>query len=356
MGLAAVPCFAQTPAPDVLVLVDGEKLIGHLEKADSSQVVFKSDLAGEVKIDWAKVQDLQSSAKFAVAEKGITFGRHADPSKVPQGTLSVADQKVTITPTNGGAQVVPVANAQNVIPQATFLAAFRHPKFTDYWIGSASAGFALVQSTQKSKTLTSALSLVRTVPDEGWVAPRYRTTFDFSSAYGDNTSDGVTVKTNIIHAGLEQDQYISTRLFGFGEAAFDHNYSQGLDLQYTLGGGLGFVAYKDAHQELDLKGQIAYINQVFTVGNSTHLIGAVGGETYNRGFNHGVVLHQELSITPTFNQFSAYSGNFLANLGVPMTKSFDITFGINDSFLNNPPPGFQKNSFEFITNLTYKIK
>jgi hypothetical protein len=361
-GLFACSCLASfgqaapVPSPDVLLLVDGEKLIGHLESADASQVVFKSEIAGEVKVDWSKVQDLQSSAKFALAKKGVTFGRHTDPSTVPQGTLAVADQKVTITPGSGASQVVPVADTQNVIPQASFLSAFEHPKLTDFWTGAASAGFALVQSTQKSKTLTSALSLIRTVPSEGWIAPRYRTTFDFDSAYGDNTSNGVTVKTNIIHAGLEQDEYITPRLFGFGEAAFDHNYSQGLDLQYTLGLGLGFVAYKDAHQELDLKGQVAYIDQIFTVGKETHLIGAVFGETYNRSFQHGVVLHQELSVTPTFNAFSDYSANFLSNVGFPISKTFDVTFGINDSFLNNPPPGFQKNSFQFITNLTYKIK
>ena len=302
------------------------------------------------------MQDLQSSAKFAVAKKGVTFGRHTDPSTIPQGTLAVSGQQVTISPATGTPQVVPVPDTQNVIPQESFLNAFRHPKLTDYWSGAASAGFALVQSTQKSRTFTSGLSLVRTVPSEGWISPRYRTTFDFDSAYGENISDGVTVKTNIIHAGLEQDEYINSRLFGFGEAAFDHNYSQGLNLQYTLGGGLGFVAYKDAHQELDLKGQIAYIDQIFTVGKETHLIGAVFGETYNRSLKHGVTLHQELSVTPTFNALSDYSANFLSNVGFPISKTFDVTFGIVDSFLNNPPPGFQKNSFQFITNLTYKIK
>ena len=44
--VAALPGFSQaTPKPDVMVLVDGEKLIGHLESADSDQVVFKSDIA-----------------------------------------------------------------------------------------------------------------------------------------------------------------------------------------------------------------------------------------------------------------------------------------------------------------------
>jgi hypothetical protein len=354
--IAVVPCLAQAaPTPDVLLLIDGEKLIGHLESADASTVTFKSDLAGEVKVDWSKIKDLQAAEKFAVAKKGQTFGRHVDPSTVPQGTLAVADQKVTVTPPTGSPETIPVAETQNVIPQESFMKAFTHPRISDYWSGSASAGFALVESTQKSQTLTSALSLVRTVPSEGWIDPRYRTTLNFDSAFGNNTSDGVTVKTNIIHAGLEQDEYLSKRLFAFGDASFDHNYAQGLDLQYTLGGGLGVVVYKTGHQELDFKAQIAYINQIFAVGPDTHLIGAVLGESYNRGFAHGVTFHQELSVIPSFNEPSDYSANFLANLGLPVSKKFAVTFGINDGFLNNPPSGFKKNSFEFSTNLTYKI-
>lgn len=356
MGLSAMACFAQAaPQPDVLILVDGEKLIGHLESADATNVLFKSDIAGEVKIDWSKIKDLQTSDKFAIAKKGQIFGKHDDPTKVPQGTLEVADQKVTITPAAGAPQVLPVADTQNVIPQTSFMNAFKKPGFKDYWHGAASAGFALVQSTQKSKSFTSALSLVRTVPNESWFSPRYRTTFDFESAYGTSSTKGVTIETNILHAGLEQDQYLNRRLFAFGDVSFDHNYSQGLTLQYTLGGGLGYVAYKDAHQELDLKGQIAYVSQEFVGVPTKHIIGALLGDTYTRSMAHGMIFNQALTFIPAFNQPSDWTANFLANLDVPVQKKFDFTIGLLDNYLNNPPAGFQRNSFQIITALTYKI-
>jgi hypothetical protein len=363
-----------------MVLVDGEKLIGHLESATAAGVVFKSDLAGEVKVDWAKINELKSSGKFAVAKKGQVFGARSQPNSVPQGTVAVADQKVTVTPATGNPEVVAVADTQNVIPQDTFLRAFRHPRLIDFWSGSAGLGYAYVHSTQKSQSLTTVLNLVRTVPSEGWIDPRYRTILSFNSAYGSTTSDGATIKTNIIHAGLEQDEYLNKKIFAFGDVSLDHNLSQSLSYQYTLGGGVGVVAYKDAHQELDFKGQIAYIDQDFnvvcasaTIASGTslvqvtttttatnctktnHLIGAIIGETYTRAFTKGVTFHQELDVIPSFNQPSAYSANFIANLGVPVAKKFNVQFGIVDGFLNNPPAGFQKNSFQFTTALTYKV-
>ncbi len=370
--------FAQA-APDVLILVDGEKLIGHLESATAGGVVFKSDLAGEVKVDWTKIKELQSSGKFAVAKKGEVFGTHSDPSKIPQGTVAVADQKVVVTPASGNPETVAVADTPTVIPQDSFLHAFKHPRFSDYWSGAAGLGFAWVESTQKSETLTTALNLQRTVPAESWIDPRYRTTFTFNSAYGDTKSNGSSIETNIIHAGLEQDEYFSKRLFGFGDVSFDHNYAQDLSLQYTLGGGLGVVAYKDAKQELDFKGQIAYISQHFgsiytnesviepgatlatetsvetTKAYTNNLVGAILGETYHRSMAHGMTFNEEIDVTPAFNKPSAWTANLIANLGVPISKRFNMTFGIVDAYLNNPPAGFEKNSFQFVTNITYKI-
>ncbi len=360
MGTAS--CFGQAAGkPDVLVLVDGEKLIGHLESADAKNVTFKSDLAGEVTVAWDKVQDLQSSADFAIARKGQVFNRHLDTASVPQGKVTVEAQKVTVTPATGNPIVIPVADTDNVIPEASFMRAFGHSRFQDFWTGNAAAGLALVEATQTSKTFTTALSLLRTVPSESWASPRYKTSFSFNSAYGTNTTPAVattpavTIRTNIIHAGLEQDEYVNTRLFLFGDATFDHNYSQGLTLQYSLGAGAGYVAHKDAHQELDFKAQLAYTDQIFSVGPSVSLIGVVLGENYSRSLLRGITLNQSLSVTPSFNKPSDYSANGVVNLSLPITKKVNISVGLLDSYLSDPPPNFKKNSFQFVTNIGYKI-
>src|SRR5450631_2524668 len=85
---AATHLFAQDkPGPDVLILVDGEKLIGHLKSATGSKVVFKSDLAGLVTVEWSKIQELRSGDQFAVLPKGVEFRNSEAAAKVPQGTL-----------------------------------------------------------------------------------------------------------------------------------------------------------------------------------------------------------------------------------------------------------------------------
>lgn len=364
MAGVLVPSLAAQEAnkagPDVLIFSDGEKLIGHLERADSSSVTFKSDMAGEITADWSKISELHSSQKFAVIPKGVKLTRHAEVSRVPQGTVSMTGQKLTVTTATPAApQVIPVTNAAHVIDEATFQKnVVSSPGFFSGWAGTVAAGATLVEATQKSNTFSGAFDFVRAIPGESWLEPRNRTMVDFSAAYGKITQPATpTIKTNIIHASVERDEYLSSRVYGFGQAAWDHNFSQGLDLQQSYGGGLGWTAYKAENAELDFKASIDYIKQQFTISSQNeNLIGAIIAQTYHRNFARGVVLTEGLSVTPAFNVPSAYSALANVTLSLPLYKRFNLAFGTSDSYLNNPPPGFKKNSFQFTAALAYSVQ
>src|SRR5437764_6059649 len=76
------------PGKDVLVLVDGERLVGQFELSSGSSVTFRSDLVGEVTLDWSKVQEFHSPKTFAIIPKEAAVERHADTSAIPQGAIA----------------------------------------------------------------------------------------------------------------------------------------------------------------------------------------------------------------------------------------------------------------------------
>ena len=78
----------KTP-PDVLLFKNGEKLMGQLQSATGSTVTFKSEMAGVVTVEWNKVQELQTSERFAVVPKGVTLRHADDTAKVSKGTIAV---------------------------------------------------------------------------------------------------------------------------------------------------------------------------------------------------------------------------------------------------------------------------
>ena len=94
-GLLAAPALL---AQDVMVFTDGERLVGKFLRSNGASATFKSDAIGEITVDWSKVKELQSSQAFAVVPKNVELKRNADTSKIPEGTIAVADQKITVTP------------------------------------------------------------------------------------------------------------------------------------------------------------------------------------------------------------------------------------------------------------------
>lgn len=344
--------------PDVLIFTNGEKLIGHLKRSDGASVTFKSDMAGEVKVEWSKVKEFHSSQQFAVIKTGVKILKRLDTSAIPQGVLSMADQKLEVNPGEGrNAQTIPVGDAAHVIDASDFQQDIGSRGLLQDWKGAITGGASLVVSTQKSRTFTGGFHFVRAIPAAEWLAPRDRTIFDFGASYGKVTQPGVEdVKTEIYHFGAEWDEYLSPRVYGFGQAAYDHNFSQGLDLQQNYGGGIGWAALKNDDQELDLKSSLTYIRQSFHQSrNNQNLVGATIGQNYSRKFAHGILFVEQLAITPAFNNSNAYSAIGNAALTVPFYKRLNLSLAVVDAFLNDPPPGFRKNSFQFTTGVTYTL-
>ena len=307
----------------------------------------------------ARSKRLHSSRKFAVIEKGVKFSKGADTSKIPQGALSASGQTLTLEPAPGAApQNIPVGNAARVIDEPTFQSdVLNTPGVFQAWNGAVTAGAALVEATQHSENFTASIHLVRAIPTVSWLEPRNRTIIDFSTSYGLVSQPNTpTLKTEIYHAGAERDQYFTDAVYAFGQISYDHNFSQGLDLEQEYGGGIGWTVVKTAKETLDLKASLNYANEQFqqSSGNQ-NLFGSIFAEDWTRKFFHQVTFVEQLSITPAWNNLNAYAAAGNATLTVPVYKRLSFSVGVIDMFLNNPPPTFKKNSFQFTTGLTYTL-
>jgi len=180
LSFAAAAQTPPAPEPDSLLLIDGEKLIGHFIRSTGGTVRFKSDALGEVNVEWSKVKELHSASQFAVVTKGIRIGRKSGTADVSEGAISEANQKIEV-----GNKTIPVAEATQVIDVATFNKDVAgSPGFFKGWHGTATLAASFVEATQNSRAVTDSIALVRAVPGEDWLARHDRTAFDFSSSYG----------------------------------------------------------------------------------------------------------------------------------------------------------------------------
>jgi hypothetical protein len=363
------------PQPDVIIFTNGDQLSGKFVQAIGDKVSFHSDIVGDVTVDWSKIKELRTAQKVAVIQKNVEFKHHQVPASVPVGTVSVADSQISVqSATNATIATIPIKNAEFVVDETTMNKQLRgHPGFFQAWNGAATAGLTLVQATQNQYSFNGAVALARVVPTVSWLDPRNRTTIDYSQSYGKITDPSYTdangnfipssyTKSSIFHADAERDEYISPRFYFLGQVAFDHNYSQSLDLQQIYGGGIGYTVIKTPKQELDVKATVQYERQNFfntATDNNENLIGSTFGGYYTLHMPKGILFAQQVLFIPAWNDTRAYSVAETDSLTFPAYQNFGFSVGTLDTYLNNVPltfPPTKRNSFQFTAGVTYTIK
>jgi hypothetical protein len=361
---AAQPKPPANPAPDELVLSNGDTLHGKFVKEVDGKVTFHSDPLGDVTVGWDKIKELHTTEKFAVLDKNVKLRGKKAAHAIPAGTIDVADQAVIVHPEGAAAlPPIPVKDAQYVIDAPTLdKQAFREPSFFTGWNGAATAGATLVSATQDQYTVSGSLGLVRVVPTVTWLNPRNRTAVDFSGSFGKITEPGTpSIKSDIVHVDAERDQFVAPRFFALALTSFDHNFSQSLDLQQIYGGGMGWTALKTPKQELDIKGTAQYEKQSFINEPSSedqNLFGSTFSANYVAHLKL-MTFTQGFAYIPAWNIEHDYSANETDTFAFPAYKNFSFSLGTLDSYLNDPPvavPPVKRNSFQFTMGLTYAIK
>lgn len=359
---AQVP--APKPPPDVVVFSNGNHMDGQIERVIGNSVVFKSDEVGEIKISLDKVKSLRSSRNFAVLRKNMPVSSGA----VAEGTIQYNDKLLTVTTRQGTTETLPQNEIAYIIGQAAYHRALeKNPGLLYGWKGSVNGGATVVRSTDNGSTYTAGIALVRSISALPFLPARNRTIFNLQETYGKLTSPVIpqttpptppaVTLTSIFHSEVERDQYFSPRFFALAQVSFDHNYSQGLQLQQVYGSGIGWTAIKSGKQEMDVKASLQYEKQAFqSPSDNRNLVGSTIAEAYRRTLPRKMIFTESASVLPAWNDTNAYSANVSAGLAMPVFKRLSLNVGSTDNFLNNPSAGYKKNSFQFITAIAYTLK
>ena len=391
--------FAQTPAKDpaksetkaaekkeaeikeVLILKNGDTLTGQLMNSTGTEIKFKTELAGEVTVEWQNVKELKSNREFAVVPKDVKNSRVS--AMIPQGAIRIAEKEVVVTPTEQEKKEKPpeVAKAETPHPELEVT----HPKdiptsdiayivddstyqkeihrkihWHDGWDGHIDTGSTTIRATQNSYLFMMNTALKRTVPTVTWLDPKLRTTVDFTWSVGQTTQPGVpTTKTNVYHADVERDEYFSRRGYYLQMMSFDHDFSQGLILQQIYGAGVGITVIKTAHREFDLTADLHYEKQRFNAtANVSELNRNLFGSNLSEALTQkwGKISFDEKALADiAWNNASAFSASATGGVHMPIYKKLGFSINILDNFLNDPQVTYKKNSFQVSTGFAFTL-
>ena len=146
--IAAIFVFTFSPGlfADQIVLTNGDRITGDLLKSDDKELVIKSEYAGEVTVQWAAVQAINSTQALHVSlNNGQTL---VGPVKTENDNFQVvtATQGAVTAPKNS------VVRIRGEAEESAYEKSL-HPGLLAGWQGGANVGFALTRGNSQTKNL-----------------------------------------------------------------------------------------------------------------------------------------------------------------------------------------------------------
>lgn len=329
---------------DEIVLKNGDRLTGSIEKSDVKTLLFKTDYAGEVTINWTAIQELRSTEKLHVDLKN---------GQTAVGPVTSSEGNLTVTTSTKGSVSVPkdsVVDMRNESEEAAY-EKLQHPGITRGWTGGINVGFALTAGNSETKNLAIAFTADHKSVDDhlGLYA---------NSVYATNDAPGAnpSLIANQIQSGARYDHNLNPRLFGYVAADFQTDALQDLDLRSILGGGLGFHAIKNDRTTLDLLGGFNYTRESYSAvppnpAFTRDFAAVTLGEELNQKLGKSTALTEKFYFFPDLSDTGQYRTTFSFGTVTKMNKWLGWQNAFGDIYVTDPPIGRKGNDIAFTTGL-----
>ena len=329
-------------------------------------------MAGTVTVPFDKIKELKSGAAVRAPAQRRSQQAKPRPRRHHRHRRRETSPSRPL-PTEPPA-VVPAADVNHLIDHASFDSDGRpQGGFLAGWNGALTGGATIVRSTTTGTTLTAGLNLIRAMPTVPWLPPAIAPPSTSPKLRQDHLPRHPAhhpaharhvVVSSIFHADAERDEYFSPRLYALGDASFDHNYAQGLQLQQVYGGGLGCTPIKSAKQQLDLKADVHYEKQQYisttATASSPHAPASTSSAPPSSRATTATFPARSSSPKPLTPSRLEQLQRLLRQRQrrprpCPSSSASAATIAVTDNFLNDPAPVYKKNSFQFITGVTYVL-
>jgi putative salt-induced outer membrane protein YdiY len=341
---------------DVLRLKNGDVIHGTWERVMGGNLLFKSDLGGEITVDVSKIKSLETATPaVALLPKGSTL----------KGKLEVTPQgKWRLVP-NAPATTRPAEHFLAAYPEKNFAKLERtvHAKPWQEWNGAANLGYGMITGDTQSRSFAANVNATRLQPNIPGLPVKWRSNFFLTAlfSHAKSSSSAAEISSNTFSGGLRQDRLFGTKNFVFVLGQYDYIQPQGIKLRQTYGGGFGRDMIHRPKLALSLLGGMTYVRtnlentSAFPLPPGTSLLQnsaqALVGEKVSAKLTKWLSLIHDINFYPNLTQTGEYRFDTATTLAVPLAKRLSFSISFVDFYLSNPLPGNHKNNATVSTGL-----
>ncbi len=327
---------AQFGYADEIQFKNGNRLTGKIVSLTDGKLLFKSDIAGDVKIELSNIQTLSSDEPVEVTLKDNTSFRQRLLS-APNGRFSIPGD-IAIS-----AQEFAVSDIVSINPP---------PKPLPKWAGDLSLGITSMHGNTTMNSVTGSANLnKRTEIDRITVSADYAK----STQKNKDTGEKETIE-NWWRTKEKYDYFFSKKMYGFGELRYEKDSIANLDRRVvvSLGGGYQWIETKKTNFATEVG--LASLYEKFdnqTESNSEITIQL--GYTFETKLRDNITFRNNLAYYPAIKKISDYYLTTTAELRADLANNFFANFKTIFNFDSTPAIGSHKTDVKYFFGLGYSF-
>lgn len=328
VGLGVLALSAVSVHADVVLLANGDRVSGVIEKLDKEKLSFKTEFAGTIQIEWKKVVQLESDKEYEV---------EADSGRKVRGKLGFAQNGVIVQTASARVPLMLVSvRAVTPPPQSESALAPLH--------GNVNVGYNFARGNNNVSNSAAAVNARYRTED-------YQVTLDAQSLFNSETNQP---PSNRYYGSLRYDRYLNPRSFWFALGGLEHDEKSSLDLRTNLGGGLGWKLLHDSRHEANLLSGVTYVNEQYQDPAPTSPNGSSGealmGIDMRSALLGGIVATNKVAVTPNLVQLGRYRMSFETGVRLPLMTRYIWSFQLFDRYDSRPPVEAKRNDYGAISS------
>jgi hypothetical protein len=322
-----------TAVADEVVFLNGDRLTGKIVSAAGGKLVLKTDAAGEVTIDLAKVKTFSTDEPVVVRKKDET---PAVRTRVGAG----ADGQVQTEPTPGAsAQPVPISQIAFINPTVPA------------WHGS----LALNGLFTGGNSETTQIGLTGTL-GKRWEHDRlmFESVYTYGRQKDPDTGDDATTADYGRILG-KYDHFFTKQFFGY--ALMKAERDGVADLQYRLspGIGTGYQWFESPTFNLSTEAGITYVYEKFDRQDATDFLGPRLAYAMDGTPVEPLKLYHTFEYLPAFEDFGDYLMNLVAGAKLKIIRGFYGDVRLEWAYDSTPARGREKSDTRFLVAVGWQF-
>jgi putative salt-induced outer membrane protein YdiY len=331
-ALAVSFALAGRATADEILFLNGDRLTGKIVSADGGKLTVKTETAGDITVDLAKVKTFSTDEPIVIKTGDTTF-----KSKVTGG----ADGTVQVVPVAGGSpQVIALKDVAKINPPPV------------KWTGSVVANGLITTGNSETENLGFSLGAVRRSEID-------RITLGAAYYYGRQLNKDTDQKETTINNWFmlgKYDYFLTKQLYLYGLARVEQDEIADLDLRLTIGGGAGYQWFETPTFNLSTEAGLAWVYEDFgKAGTDDHMAARLAYHVDWTPYKTIKLFHNLEWLPNVTDWFGDYNLNTDVGLRATVYEGFFAEAKIELRYDSIPAPGAQKEDVRYLLGVGWSF-